>query len=71
MCVPLTMAEMLALIAAAPGVRDPLHINVWTEDACGMPQSEPGRQARILYRRGDGAKRLRAQTGEAWPRGKR
>lgn len=36
------MGRKLAAIAAAPGVRDAIHINVWTEDAEGEPKSEAG-----------------------------
>jgi hypothetical protein len=66
-----TMKEKIAALAAERGVRDPVHINVWTEDENGEPNCAPGRQVEIRYRRADGGKRLKAQTGPAWPSPKR
>lgn len=56
-----TMREKLAAIAASPGVRDPVNINVWTTDQQGEPQSLPGRQVEIKYRRADGKPLLKSQ----------
>lgn len=58
-----SLREQLATIAAAPGVRDPLSINIWKEGPEGEIQSEPGLFVSIRYQRADGGKRLRAQLG--------
>lgn len=58
-----SLREQLAAIASAPGVRDPLSINVWHEGPEGELKSEPGLFVPIAYRRADGGKRLRTQLG--------
>lgn len=59
-----TMREKLAAIAARRGVRDPIHINAWTEDDRGEPRSDPGRQVEIRYHRADGKPRKRRGSGK-------
>jgi hypothetical protein len=56
------MAEKLKAIAAGPLV-DPMHINVWTEDA-GEPKPSPGRQVEIKYHRADGKPVRRRKTAK-------
>lgn len=57
------LAKKLVKLAAAKGCRDPLNINVWSENDAGEVTSSPGLFVPVTYRRADGKPRLKGQRG--------